>query len=221
VPGGKLALPVTVKRLDPAAPVRLVLLTSQAPPLLNNQPDLARSIRPERPAELAAKVSDGEMSVLIPPELPADAYQVVVQAELLSPDKQKVLATAVTPVRNLPLKLPVAVKLDVPAKIETKLDVKTGGTVEIKGTAERLNGFVGDVVVTLTGLPPGVAVPAPITVKTGETKFAFKLTLPPTTPPAEAKLKLSASVVPDPKQPNVRVKSRDVDLVFVIQPPAK
>jgi hypothetical protein len=34
-------------------------------------------------------------------------------------------------------------------------------------------------------------------------------------------LKLSASVVPDPKQPNVRVKSRDLDLVLAIQAPPK
>ncbi len=220
-PGGKLALPVTVKRLDPAAPVRLVLLTSQAPTLTNNQPDPNKAIRPEKPVELAAKVSDGEFPVVIPPELPADSYQIALQAELLSPDKQKVLATAVTPVRTMPVKLPVALKLEGSAKIEAKLDPKMATTVEIKGVAERLNGFTGDVVVSLSGLPPGVAVPAPITVKPAETKFAFKLTLPPTIPPSEAKLKLSASVVPDPKQPNVRVNSRDVEAVLAIQPPPK
>src|SRR5439155_17466667 len=91
-PAGKLALPVTASRADPAAPVRLVLLTSQAPPLVSGQPDPNRAIRPEKPAELGAKVSDGEVSLVIPNELPADSYQVAVQAELLSPDKQKVLA---------------------------------------------------------------------------------------------------------------------------------
>ncbi|HEV3387320.1 MAG TPA: hypothetical protein VG097_21050 [Gemmata sp.] len=220
-PGGKLTLLLTVKRLDPATPVRFALLTSQAPPLTNNQPDPNRAIRPEKPIELAAKVSDGEFPVLVPPELPADSYQIALQAELLSPDKQKVLATAVTPVRTMPVKLPVAVKLEAPTKIEAKLDAKTGATVEVKGTVDRLNGFTGEVVVSLTGLPPGVAVPPPLTVKAAETRFAFKLTIPPTTPPYEAKLKLSASVVPDPKQPNVRVKSRDVDFVLAIQAVAK
>jgi hypothetical protein len=220
-PAGKLALPVAAKRLDPASPVRFVLLTSQAPPLTNNQPDPNRAIRAEKPVKLAAKVSDGDFLVLIPPELPADTYQIALQAELLSPDKQKVLATAVTPVRTMPVKLPVAVKLEGAAKIEAKLDAKTGATVEVKGTAERLNAFTGEVVVSLTGLPPGIPVPPPATVKAGDTKFAFKLVLPPTAPPGDAKLKLSASVVPDPKQPNVRVKSRDVDFALTIQPPAK
>lgn len=215
-PAGKLVLPFTVKRLDPAAPVRIALITSQSPPFTNNQPDPSRAIRPEKPVELAAKVSDGELSVLLPPELPAESYQLALQAELLSPDKQKVLATAVTPVRTISVKIPVALKLEGPAKIDVKLDAKVASTVELKGIAERLNGFTGDIVVSLTGLPPGIAVPPAITVKAAETKFSFKLTLPPNTLPIDAKLKLSASVVPDPKQPNVRVKSRDLEVVLTI-----
>ena len=95
----------------------------------------------------------------IPVELPADSYQIAVLAELLTPDKQRVLASAVTPVRALPVKLPVAVKFAVPT-LEAKLDAKTGATVEVKGTVERLSGATGDVAVTLTGLPAGVPVPA-------------------------------------------------------------
>ena len=90
-PAGKLALPVTVKRLDPAAPVRLALLTSQAPPLTNGQPDPNRSLRAEKPVELAAKASDAELPLVIPAELPADSYRVAVQAELLSADKRRCL----------------------------------------------------------------------------------------------------------------------------------
>ena len=67
---------------------------------------------------------------------------------------------------------------------------------------------------TLTGVPAGVPVPGPITVKAAETDFAFKLTVPPTMAAGETKLKLSATAVPDPKQPNVRVKGRDVEAVL-------
>jgi hypothetical protein len=242
-PGGKLALPVTVKRNDPALPVRLVLLTSQSPPLANNQPDLNRAIRPERPIELAAKTSDGEMPVLLPAELPADSYQIAVQAELLSTDKQKVLATAVTPVRNFFVKLPVSLKAD-GTKIDAKLDPKTGATVEVHAAAVRQNGFTGDIAVSLTGLPPGVPVPPPLTLKPAGPKlalklalplarqsvtirtpdpstqaFTIKLTLPPTIAPGETKLQLSASVVPNPAQPNVRVKGRDVELTLRVAAP--
>lgn len=196
-------------------------MTSQSPPFTNNQPDPARALRGERPIELAAKTSDGDFPLLIPPELPANSYQVALQAELLTPDKQKVLATAVTTVRTLPVKLPVALKLAGPSSIEAKLDAKMPATVEVKGVAERLYGFTGDITVTLAGLPPGVAVPPPVTIKAAESAFAFKLSLPPTTAPTEAKLKLSASAVPDPKQPTTRVKSRDIDVTLSILPAGK
>ena len=218
-PGGKFALPVKLTRTDVASPVRLTLLTSQAPPLVNGQPNPAAAIRVEKPTELGAKVSEGEVPVLLPPDLPADAYQIAVLAELLTPDKQRVLASAVTPVRKLFVALPVAIKLD-DAKIDAKLDAKTGTTVEVSGSVERLNGFAGDVTVTLTGLPPSVPAPAPLTVKAADTDFAFKLTIPPTAPVGETKLKLSATA-PDPKQPNVRVKGRDVEAVLNVIPPPK
>src|SRR5207302_542993 len=87
---------------DVASPVRLTLLTSQSPPVVNNQPDPNRAIRLEKPTEFGAKVSEGDVPVVIPVELPADSYQIAVLAELLTPDKQRVLASAVTPVRALP-----------------------------------------------------------------------------------------------------------------------
>ena len=146
-PGGKLKLPVKLTRTDVASPVRLTLLTSQAPPTVNNQPNPGAAIRLERPTELGAKVSEGEVPVVIPNELPADAYQVAVLAELLSPDKQRVLASAVTPVRKLFVALPVAVKLD-DTQFDAVLDAKKNTTVEVSGSVERLNGFAGDVTVT-------------------------------------------------------------------------
>jgi hypothetical protein len=207
---GKLPLPVKVTRPDPAAPVRLTLLTSQLPPLANNQPDPNRTIRPEKPVELAAKASDGEVVALVPPELSAPVYDIAVQAELLSPDKQKVLATAFTPVRRLAARRPVELSVD-----SVRVETKAGAAVEIAGTVRRGEGFTGDVTVTLAGLPAGVQVP-PLTVKAAETAFKLKVTLPPTAPTGEVRLKLAATAVADPKQPNVRVKSREVELTLSI-----
>ncbi len=56
-------------------------------------------------------------------------------------------------------------------------------------------------------------------MKAGETAFAFKLALPAATPAGETKLKLSATAAPDPKQPAVRVKARDADVVLNVTPP--
>ena len=76
------------------------LLTSQAPPLANGQPNPNAAIRAEKPVELAAKATDAEVPVLVPPELSADGYDVAVQADLLAADKRTTLATAFTPVRR-------------------------------------------------------------------------------------------------------------------------
>jgi hypothetical protein len=216
VPALRLALPVRVARLDPAAPVRLTLLTSQMPPLVNNQPDLNRTIRPEKPVELGAKISDGEIVAILPADLPAASYEIAIQAELLSADKQRVLATAFTPVKKLPVRMPIAVKLRSPPKIEAKLDPKVATNVEIKGEIVRSEGYTGDAAVTLTGLPPGVA-PPNVVVKANETAFAINLMLPPSLAAGEAALKLSANGATDPKQPGVRVKSRDVNVILVVK----
>ena len=76
---------------------------------------------------------------------------------------------------------------------------------------------MSDVVVNLTELP-AEATANPATLKAGQTDFVIEVVLPPNTPPGEIKgIKLSASTVPDPKQPNVRVKSRDVEVTLLVK----
>jgi hypothetical protein len=221
VPARKLSLPVKVVRPPAPSLVRLTLLTSQLPPLLNGQPNVQQTLRPERPVELAAKVNDGEVPVLVPPDLPAPSYDVTVQAELLSPDRRTVLATAFAPVRRLAVRVPLLVHLQGPPRIEVKSSPKAPSPVVIKGKIERKEGLAGDVALTLTGLPPGLGVPQ-VTVKAAASDFELKLNLPTNYPAGEVKgLKLSASAVADPKQPGVRVRSRDVELSLVVALAAK
>ena len=216
IPPRRLELPVKVTR--PARPsiVRLTLLTSQLPPLVNGQPDLNRTLRAERPIELAAKATDGNVTVLVPADLPSPAYEVTVQADLLAPDRRTVLATAFTPVRRLVVRMAVAVKLDGPPRIEAKLKPKAATVVEIKGKVERSEGFKGDVALALTGLPPGVSAPA-VTVKAAATAFTLKVNLPVNIAAGEIKGKVVGTAATDPKQPNVRVRSREVELTLIVQ----
>ena len=84
----------------------------------------------------------------------------------------------------------------------------------LTGDAVWHDGFAGDITITLTGLPNGFPV-VPATVKGSSTTFAVKVAVPPTTPPGEIRnVKLTASAIADPKQPNVRVKSREVELTL-------
>ena len=211
VPAGKRSLPIKLIRPPTAETVRLTLLTSQSIPLVNNQPDTVRALRPEKPVELAAKVLEGELTVLVPAELASPSYDVAIRADLLGPDKRTVVATAYTPVRRMAVRPLLVVSLD-----GTRIEAKAGTTVNIKGKVERREGWAGDVALTLTGLPPGIAA-APVTVKAGVTDFVFAVVVPPSAAPGETKgVKVSASAVADPKQPAVRVRSRDVELTFVV-----
>lgn len=217
IPGKNLPLPIKATRADDKLPVRLSLVTSQLPPVLgNNQPDLPKTLRAEKPIELAAKITDGEITAVVPAELANPTYDVAIQAELLSADKRTVLATSFTPVKRLALGLPVAVKLTGPTALAATLDPKAAAMVKIIGKLERREGATGEAVVSLVGLPPTLPV-APFTVKAGTDDFTLNLALPPTTPPSTLTgLKLSALITPDPKTPAVRVKSRDVDLTLTI-----
>ena len=217
-PTVKLPLPIKITRVDDKAPVRLSLLTSQLPPLANNQPDPNKTLRVERAVELGAKINDGELTLLVPAELPLESYDVAVQAELLSADKQKVLATAFTPVRKLSVQLPVEVQLAA-TTFDVMLDPAKGAMHKIEGTIKRREGITGDVTLTLAGLPAGARADTP-TVKADADSFTINVTLPPNQTAGEiGGLKLSAAIVPDPKQANVRVKSREVDLKLnVIRP---
>jgi len=214
--GRRWPLAVKTARPAPPGPVRLTLVTSQPPVLVNNQPDPNKTIRLEKPFELAAGAAEGENALLLPVELAGEVYDVALQTEFLSADRKSVIATLFTPVQRLPVRIPIAVKLPAPNRVDVKLDPKMATAIEIAGTIERLPGVTGDVQVTLAGQPAGVQAP-PITVKDGTNDFRLKVTIPPNTAAGETRgLKLSGSIVPDPKQPNQRVRARDVELTLNI-----
>ncbi len=217
VPTRKLVLPIKVTRPDPTTLVRLTLLTDQAVPFVNNAPDAAKAIRAEKPVEVAAKVADSELSVLVPPDLPASGYDIAIQAEVLSADRKTVLAIVFTPIRRIPVAMPLALKL--PAAVEAKLDPKLGYVAEIGGTLERFAGITGEVTLTVTGLPTGARL-EPATAKVAASAVAAKLIFPAATAPGKlAGIRWTATVSPDPAQPALLVKSREVEVTVTI--PAK
>lgn len=212
-PTAKLALPIKITRAEDNTAVRLSLVSSQFVQLNNNnQPDPNKTLRVERAVELGAKMNEGEVSLLIPPDLADDAYDLAVQAELLSADKQKVVATSFTPVRRMPVLLPVEVQLAGEPKIDVLLDPAKGAMQKIEGTVKRRDGIAGDVTIALAGLPAGARADSPV-VKADANSFSVNVVLPANQPAGEiAGLKLSATIVPDPKQANARVKSREVEI---------
>jgi hypothetical protein len=98
------------------------------------------------------------------------------RADLLSKDRARVIAQAFTPVRRFSVLNPLALKL-ASTQLAATLDAKTGGEVKLTGKLERRGGFKGDVTVTLTGVPPGIAVPSMV-VKAEQTDFQLSLKFP-------------------------------------------
>jgi hypothetical protein len=217
VPGRKLALPVKVTRPADNSLVKFTLTTSQSPQLLNNQPNPNATVRLEKAVELPAKATDGDLTLLVPPQLSSAVYDVTVQAELLAPDRKTVRAVAYAPVRRLPVRDLVVVRLDGPARFEAARDAKKATTVKIAGKVERREGAKGDVLLALTGLPAGASAAA-VTVKADQSAFVVNVVLPPGVAAGEiAGLTLAGTVAADPKQPNVRVRSREVAVTLVLK----
>jgi hypothetical protein len=158
--GGIYPAQVKLRRAKRAAgPIRLSLLTSQVAPKTSDgkQDDLKRALRLENAPLLAADQTEATAAVIVPADLPIGLYDLAIRAELLSADRQNVLATAVTPSRRVQARQPFVLQLAGPAIIKAKSG--TGLVGKLKGKVIRANGFTDPVRVTLGGLPAGLSPP--------------------------------------------------------------
>jgi len=219
---GRLEIPVKVSRpADNPGPVRLTLLTSQAPPLVNGRPVPTRVLRVEKAVEIAIGKNDGAVALLVPADLPVVGYELAVKAEFLSKDKKTVLGTAFTPVRKFPTTNPVGIALTGTASLTTA-KIKTGATLVVKGSVTRRTKFSSDITVTATGQPAGTRI-TPAVVKADKNEFQVTLQFPANVAVGSISgIKLSATAKPNPAQANVVVRSNEIPLTVTITetPPA-
>lgn len=215
--GGKLALPVVVVRPEGApTSVRLTLIVAQNVPRVNNNPDLNRAIRLEKPIELTPEQVVGDLVALVPPDLTGPSYDVAVQGELLAADK-RVLATSFTTPRRIATLNPVGLQLAA-TTLEAKLDAKTGAVVKFAGKVERRGAFAGEVTITATGQPGGVKADK-ITVAAGMDAFEFPVTFPANFKAGDVTgIKLAASGIPDTTKTNQIVRTKDVPITIKLTP---
>lgn len=139
-----------------------------------------------------------------------------VRAELLSTDRTQVLRTTYAPVRRLPIVNPLVLKLAQTAPLEATLDAKTGAALKIDGKIERLADYKGAVTVLVTGVPPGVSLPA-VAVPADKSDFQLDLRLPPNFAATEIKgVKLTAQGPGDPFAGGQPLKATEVELVVKV-----
>ncbi|MFT5525149.1 MAG: hypothetical protein ACI9HK_003115, partial [Pirellulaceae bacterium] len=167
-------------------------------------------------AEKAIK-NDAEFSIIIPPNLKASTCDLSLKAELRSADSKTVLATVFTPVRRFVPLNPLQLKLSGEPKFMGKLDAKEGLVLALQGTIERKAGFGGDVTVSISGQPGGVAVPK-VVLKPEQNEFNLELKFPANFKPSVVdSIKVFATGPPNPKTANIIVR-HEVPITIDVQP---
>lgn len=204
-----------------AGAVRLSLVTTQSVPKKtikeNNQDkqvdDLDRALRLDSQPTIADGLTSGAATVLVPGDLPAIAYDLALEADLLSADGKTVLATAFTPARRMTTTSPFVLALAGEAKVEAKAG--SGETGKLTGTIRRLGDFKQPLTVTLAGLPAELP-PPEVTLAPEQSEFALPVAFPfGSAPGALSNVKLVAS---SRLNPTTVVKSNELPVEVNVVP---
>jgi hypothetical protein len=191
--GGKLPARVHFTRAEGAkGKVRLKLLTSQPTPKKtikeNNQDkvvdDIDRALRLEGDPTFGPDKMDVTANILVPSDLPRQPWDLVLVAELLSADGKSVVSSLAAPVRTLSPIAPISLALTSENKAEGVAGKGSAG--KLVGKITRSPGYAQPVVVTLDGLPKGIAAPKAL-VAPDKSEFELPLTFPYNTKPGDLK----------------------------------
>lgn len=166
--GGKLAARVQFTRAAGSKEkVKLKLLTSQPVPQKTlqaapNAPqrvvdDVDRMLRLEGEPTFGPDQTDVKVNILVPSDLPKQPWDLVLVADVLSPDGKMTLNSLASPVRTLSPVAPFTLALTGENRAEGKAGVGQPG--KIAGKIERSPGYAQPVLVTLDGLPKGYVAP--------------------------------------------------------------
>jgi hypothetical protein len=207
-----------------AGAVRLTLVTTQVTPKktekVNNQDrqvdDIERTLRFQSQPMIAADQSEASAHVLVPADLPAIAYDLAIEAELLGADNKTVVAKVVTPARRLVTALPVSIELATKDPIEARAGA--GPTGKLVGKVARAAGFALPVHLTLRGLSKGTPAPS-VTVPGDRVDFELPVALPYGTAAGELKgVKLLATSLTNPKDPKSILRVPEVPVALTVVP---
>lgn len=191
--GGKTPVKVQFTRLDTAkGKVRLKLLSSQPMPKKTvkqgNQDvvvdDVDRSLRLEGDATFGADQNEVVANILVPGDLRRQPWDLVLVAELLSPDGKRVLTSIASPVRTLSPVAPFSLALTGESSAVGKAG--TGEPGKLTGKIERTPGYTQPVLVTLEKLPKGYTAPQ-VLVPGEQSDFQLPLTFAYSSKPGEIK----------------------------------
>lgn len=203
--GGKLAARLQFTRAAGSKEkVRLKLLTSQPVPQKTlqaapNAPqrvvdDVDRMLRLEGEPTFGPDQTEVKVNILVPNDLPKQPWDLVLVADVLSPDGKMTVSSLAAPVRTLLPVAPFTLALTGENRAEGKAGVGQPG--KIAGKIERSPGYAQPVLVTLDGLPKGYVAPQ-ILVAGDKSEFELPLSFASTVKAGELKgAKLVAFTAP-------------------------
>ncbi|MCA9105913.1 MAG: hypothetical protein KDA83_10830 [Planctomycetales bacterium] len=168
-------------------PVRLSLETSQKMPRKIVKQDnqdrevdaVEQALRLESPVTIPANADSAEVVLVVPVDLPAQAWNVAIIAEALSADGNTVLARSSSPITTTQVRPGLALTLSSPATVPFGPGAEA--PVVIEGSIERLNGLSSGAIVMIDGLP-GMLM-SPEAELTDDSTFRLEVSIP-----AEAKI---------------------------------
>jgi hypothetical protein len=223
--GGKLAAKLQLTRAaGTPGNIRVRLLTTQPMPRKkikeNNQDkevdDVDRALRLEGDPVFTPEQADTTVNVLVPADLPNQAWDLVLVADLLSADAKSTVTSIAAPVRRLTTAVPFTLELAGPTTVEGKAGA--GETGKFTGKVVRSAGFAQAVIVTLDGLPKGYSAPM-VLVPADQSEFTLPATFAFGTKTGELKgAKLVAVVAP---VSTTSVKSNAIDVAINVVPGEK
>lgn len=221
--GGKRQLSANVARgQDVVGPIRFRLLTPQIQPTKKIKKDnkeetvddIERTLRLAGETKLAPDTANATLTIAVPGDLPETSWSLVLVAELLTADEQKVVATAFSPAVTLPATRAFTVELSSPNTIDAKAG--DGEIGEFRGKIVRRFGDNGPITITLEGLPDEYPAPS-VTVAADQNEFTLPVRFPKEVKPMELKTgKLVGTSQPDPPDADAILRSNELPVVVKV-----
>jgi hypothetical protein len=203
-------LGVQLQRADGGdGPARLSLVSSQPTP--TKQVDNRQVEDPERALRLVdsvvvpAEQNRGELLLVTPADLPLHRWSFALQAELLGPDGQSVLARAFTPIRRWETIAPLQVALDGESTVAVTAGDESG--VVLRGHVQRHPDFVFPVQLRLQGLAENDPQPM-VTIPAHEDGFELTLKFAKDAPAREIKNVTVLATAAEPNEANRQIRAQ-------------
>ena len=228
--GARVPLKLKMQRGQGAKELVRLRFVSNQPPAKKTVKEKNKDVQKDAPekmlrlrenSEVGSEVEEFTAELVIPVDLPAQDWEGIVLAELLSADKKQVLETSCSEPFRFQTSIPYTLALEGEPAIEARAG--KGPTQTLRGKLVRNGDYPFPITVRLEGLPKEYPSPQ-VTLESGQSEFELEVRFPKAAAAAELKnVQLVAVAQPDPKVADRMVRSNQIALklkvVAEVDPP--